>query len=193
MLAALRDHLRAEGMTRIDCGCHRANEGAWRFYERLGFRAARRRAACAAALIPHGTLIVFDSGGRRRGALRGCGAQAIRNAGRSAGAGAHAGATARRRWPRRDVRRAGGGRPSFRAHGGPAGRCRRAAMRRTDACADRRQRARGTASVVAGATTGCWFTTPRDPASRAMRSRVSSNTCATMRSAVCSPCLSPTR
>ncbi len=37
MLAQLRDHLRAEGMTRIDCGCHRDNEGAWRFYERLGF------------------------------------------------------------------------------------------------------------------------------------------------------------
>jgi len=38
MLAALRAHLREEGMTRIDCGCHRDNEGAWRFYERLGFR-----------------------------------------------------------------------------------------------------------------------------------------------------------
>jgi ribosomal protein S18 acetylase RimI-like enzyme len=38
MLAALRGHLRTEGMSRIDCGCHRANEGAWRFYERLGFR-----------------------------------------------------------------------------------------------------------------------------------------------------------
>ena len=37
MLAALREHLRAEGITRIDCGCHRANNGAWRFYERLGF------------------------------------------------------------------------------------------------------------------------------------------------------------
>lgn len=37
MLAALRDHLRGEGVTRIDCGCHRANGGAWRFYERLGF------------------------------------------------------------------------------------------------------------------------------------------------------------
>jgi GNAT superfamily N-acetyltransferase len=37
MLAQLRDHLREEGMTRIDCGCHRDNEGAWRFYERLGF------------------------------------------------------------------------------------------------------------------------------------------------------------
>jgi ribosomal protein S18 acetylase RimI-like enzyme len=37
MLAALRDHLRAEGMSRIDCGCHRANERAWRFYERMGF------------------------------------------------------------------------------------------------------------------------------------------------------------
>jgi ribosomal protein S18 acetylase RimI-like enzyme len=37
MLAQLRDHLREEGMTRIDCGCHRDNESAWRFYERLGF------------------------------------------------------------------------------------------------------------------------------------------------------------
>jgi GNAT superfamily N-acetyltransferase len=37
MLAQLREHLRGEGMTRIDCGCHRENEGAWRFYERLGF------------------------------------------------------------------------------------------------------------------------------------------------------------
>ena len=37
MLAQLRDHLREEGMTRIDCGCHRDNAGAWRFYERLGF------------------------------------------------------------------------------------------------------------------------------------------------------------
>ncbi len=38
MLADLGDFLRAEGMTRIDCGCHRANADAWRFYERLGFR-----------------------------------------------------------------------------------------------------------------------------------------------------------
>ena len=38
MLTALASHLRAEGMSRIDCGCHRANAGAWRFYERLGFR-----------------------------------------------------------------------------------------------------------------------------------------------------------
>jgi ribosomal protein S18 acetylase RimI-like enzyme len=37
MLDALRDHLRGEGVSRIDCGCHRANERAWRFYERLGF------------------------------------------------------------------------------------------------------------------------------------------------------------
>ncbi|MBK7793127.1 MAG: hypothetical protein IPJ62_11815 [Betaproteobacteria bacterium] len=27
----------ARGHTRIDCGCHRANEGARRFYERMGF------------------------------------------------------------------------------------------------------------------------------------------------------------
>lgn len=38
MLAALQDHLRTEGMSRIDSGCHRANEGAWRFYARMGFR-----------------------------------------------------------------------------------------------------------------------------------------------------------
>lgn len=38
MLTALAEHLRAEGISRIDCGCHRSNEGAWRFYARLGFR-----------------------------------------------------------------------------------------------------------------------------------------------------------
>lgn len=38
MLTALAEHLRAEGMSRVDCGCHRSNEGAWRFYARLGFR-----------------------------------------------------------------------------------------------------------------------------------------------------------
>jgi ribosomal protein S18 acetylase RimI-like enzyme len=38
MLGELREHLRAEGITRIDCGCHRDNEGAWRFYQRLGFQ-----------------------------------------------------------------------------------------------------------------------------------------------------------
>lgn len=37
MLDALREHLRAEGMSRIDCGCHRDNERAWRFYEHMGF------------------------------------------------------------------------------------------------------------------------------------------------------------
>jgi RimJ/RimL family protein N-acetyltransferase len=35
----LREHLRVEGITRIDCGCHRDNERAWHFYERLGFQA----------------------------------------------------------------------------------------------------------------------------------------------------------
>ena len=39
MLAALAAELRAQGVTRIDASCHRANDGAWRFYERLGFRA----------------------------------------------------------------------------------------------------------------------------------------------------------
>lgn len=38
MMEALADRLRAEGATRIDTGCHRANAGAWRFYERQGFR-----------------------------------------------------------------------------------------------------------------------------------------------------------
>ncbi len=38
MLRALAVSLRAAGATRIDCGCHRANALAWRFYQRLGFR-----------------------------------------------------------------------------------------------------------------------------------------------------------
>jgi RimJ/RimL family protein N-acetyltransferase len=38
MLAALSGDLRARGVTRIDTACHRDNAGAWRFYERLGFR-----------------------------------------------------------------------------------------------------------------------------------------------------------
>lgn len=38
MLAALAEHLRARGFSRIDSACHRANAGAWRFYERQGFR-----------------------------------------------------------------------------------------------------------------------------------------------------------
>ena len=38
MLDALAAHLRAEGVSRIDTACHRDNAGAWRFYERLGFR-----------------------------------------------------------------------------------------------------------------------------------------------------------
>jgi ribosomal protein S18 acetylase RimI-like enzyme len=38
MLAALVGHLGARGITRIDCGCHRGNARAWRFYERLGFK-----------------------------------------------------------------------------------------------------------------------------------------------------------
>ncbi len=38
MLTALAEHLRARGVTRIDSACHRDNEGAWRFYGRLGFR-----------------------------------------------------------------------------------------------------------------------------------------------------------
>jgi len=47
MLTALADHLRAQGITRIDCACHRANAGAWRFYERLGFKPLdEERIAC---------------------------------------------------------------------------------------------------------------------------------------------------
>lgn len=47
MLNALFDELRAGGVTRVDCGCHRDNEGAWRFYERLGFRPLdEERIAC---------------------------------------------------------------------------------------------------------------------------------------------------
>jgi GNAT superfamily N-acetyltransferase len=38
MLEALASHLRSRGMMRIDSACHRDNTGAWRFYERLGFR-----------------------------------------------------------------------------------------------------------------------------------------------------------
>ena len=38
MLEALASHLRSEGASRIDTACHRDNAGAWRFYERLGFR-----------------------------------------------------------------------------------------------------------------------------------------------------------
>ncbi|HEY8241821.1 MAG TPA: GNAT family N-acetyltransferase, partial [Casimicrobiaceae bacterium] len=38
MLEALAAHLRGEGVSRIDTACHRDNAGAWRFYERLGFR-----------------------------------------------------------------------------------------------------------------------------------------------------------
>jgi ribosomal protein S18 acetylase RimI-like enzyme len=38
MLEALAARLAAEGVTRIDTACHRDNRGAWRFYERLGFR-----------------------------------------------------------------------------------------------------------------------------------------------------------
>ena len=38
MLGALCEALRAEGIARLDTACHRENEGAWRFYARLGFR-----------------------------------------------------------------------------------------------------------------------------------------------------------
>ena len=38
MLDALRAELRRLGVGRIDTACHRANEGAWRFYARHGFQ-----------------------------------------------------------------------------------------------------------------------------------------------------------
>jgi GNAT superfamily N-acetyltransferase len=38
MLRSLARHLAARRVTRIDSACHRDNGGAWRFYERLGFR-----------------------------------------------------------------------------------------------------------------------------------------------------------
>ncbi len=38
MLRELVARLRGRGVTRIDSACHRDNVGAWRFYERLGFR-----------------------------------------------------------------------------------------------------------------------------------------------------------
>ncbi len=47
MLEALKAHLRGLGASRIDIGCHRDNEGAWRFYERHGFAALNEeRLAC---------------------------------------------------------------------------------------------------------------------------------------------------
>ncbi|HET6803437.1 MAG TPA: GNAT family N-acetyltransferase [Casimicrobiaceae bacterium] len=47
MLAALAEHLRARGFGRIDTACHRDNHGAWRFYERLGYRPLHEeRIAC---------------------------------------------------------------------------------------------------------------------------------------------------
>jgi len=39
MLRSLAHELEAGGVTRIDSACHRDNARAWRFYERLGFRA----------------------------------------------------------------------------------------------------------------------------------------------------------
>jgi GNAT superfamily N-acetyltransferase len=38
MIDALARHLADRGVGRIDTACHRENEGAWRFYARLGFR-----------------------------------------------------------------------------------------------------------------------------------------------------------
>jgi ribosomal protein S18 acetylase RimI-like enzyme len=47
MLDALKRELRARGVSRIDIGCHRDNDGAWRFYERQGFRPLdEERLAC---------------------------------------------------------------------------------------------------------------------------------------------------
>jgi GNAT superfamily N-acetyltransferase len=38
MLTMLAAWLRERGVSRIDSSCHRDNTGAWRFYQRLGFR-----------------------------------------------------------------------------------------------------------------------------------------------------------
>ncbi|HKU86310.1 MAG TPA: GNAT family N-acetyltransferase [Casimicrobiaceae bacterium] len=38
MVEALANHLRKNGIGRIDTACHRGNAGAWRFYARLGYR-----------------------------------------------------------------------------------------------------------------------------------------------------------
>jgi ribosomal protein S18 acetylase RimI-like enzyme len=38
MLNALIQHLREQHIARIDCGCHRDNSCAWRFYQRMGFQ-----------------------------------------------------------------------------------------------------------------------------------------------------------
>jgi GNAT superfamily N-acetyltransferase len=47
MLGELKRVLRAKGVSRIDIGCHRDNEGAWRFYTRHGFRPLdEERLAC---------------------------------------------------------------------------------------------------------------------------------------------------
>jgi GNAT superfamily N-acetyltransferase len=47
MLDALKDVLRAKGVSRIDIGCHRDNDGAWRFYARHGFQPlSEERLAC---------------------------------------------------------------------------------------------------------------------------------------------------
>jgi len=47
MLEALKVDLKTRGVSRIDCGCHRDNTRAWRFYERHGFRPLHEeRIAC---------------------------------------------------------------------------------------------------------------------------------------------------
>ena len=47
MLEALKAYLLARGVSRIDCACHRDNAGAWRFYERHGFKPLHEeRIAC---------------------------------------------------------------------------------------------------------------------------------------------------
>jgi RimJ/RimL family protein N-acetyltransferase len=44
---AINTDLRARGFGRIDTACHRDNDGAWRFYERLGYRPLHEeRIAC---------------------------------------------------------------------------------------------------------------------------------------------------
>ena len=47
MLDALKSVLQTNGVSRIDIGCHRDNEGAWRFYARHGFQPLNEeRLAC---------------------------------------------------------------------------------------------------------------------------------------------------
>ncbi len=64
MLDALVARLRAAGITRIDTACHRDNAGAWRFYERHGFRALdEERIARVIGLMPTAEIASDGAGG----------------------------------------------------------------------------------------------------------------------------------